>query len=358
MSVFKRGKVWWIDYMYEGRRVRESTNTSNKRRAEQLLAKRQTEILEDRFDIAATVRPVLFAEVAREYLEVYSQQNKKPATFQRDQILIKHLIAYFGEHRLRDIKPMLIEHYRRERLAQSRTPATVNREVACLKHIFSLSVKNRRASSNPAKSVRMLREDNIVTRVISRADEAKIIENAASHVRAIVICALETGMRRGEVLNLQWSQVNLHGGLITVERTKTGRTREIPISPRLRTVLDECRRRFVEGHVFRFDDGESMVDIKNGYKAALRRAGLSEKRFRFHDLRHTFATRLAESGVDLFTIKELLGHSTIVTTQRYAHPGRDAKQEAIRKLALAGFVKPEDPTITVSSSLPETSRNG
>lgn len=342
MGVFKRGTYWWIDYVYQGRRVRESTGTASKRRAEQLLAKRQTEVLEDRFDIASTVRPVLFAEVASEYLEVYSQQNKRPRTFQRDQILVKHLISYFGEYCLRDIKPMLIEHYRRERLASGRMPATVNREVACLKHIFSLSVRNRRASVNPAKSVRMLREDNIVTRVMSRQDEAKIIENAAPHVRAIVVCALETGMRRGELLDLQWSQVNSHAGLITVEKTKTGKTREIPISSRLRGVLEECRRTSNEGHVFRFEDGEPMVDIKNGYKAALRRAGLVAKRYRFHDLRHTFATRLAESGVDLFTIKELLGHSTIVTTQRYAHPGRGAKEDAIRRLATAGFFHQSD----------------
>ena len=104
----------------------------------------------------------------------------------------------------------------------------------------------------------------------------------------------------------------------------------------LRTLSSQCFGGSFD-RVFCWKDGQPLHDIKNGYKGALRRAGLLEKRFRFHDLRHSFATRLAESGVDLFTIKELLGHSTIVTTQRYAHPGKDAKKDAIARLAQTGY---------------------
>jgi integrase len=89
------------------------------------------------------------------------------------------------------------------------------------------------------------------------------------------------------------------------------------------------------GNVFALD-GKPLKDIKTGYKAALRRAGL-EGRYRFHDLRHTFATRLAENGVDPFTTKDLLGHSTIITTQRYTHPGKLAKQDAIAKLSKSKY---------------------
>lgn len=337
MGAFKRGKYWWIDYTYAGRRIRESTRSTNKKRALDLLAKRHAAVLENRFDLNETKRPVVFAEYAHEYLETYSKPNKRPQTFRRDQILIKHLKAFFGKHRLNDIRPMLIEQYKRKRLEKGRAPATVNREVACMKNIYNVAMRNKVVTANPVKGVGMLREDNEVTRVLPRDEEEQLLASAAPHVRDMIICALDSGMRLGEILGLQWKDLDLAKGIIVVEKSKTGKKREIPISIRLRSVLVHLREIESDGTVFRWRNGKALTDIKNGYKAALRRAGLVEKRYRFHDLRHTFATRLAEAGVDLFTIKELLGHSTIVTTQRYAHPGRNAKREAIARLAATGY---------------------
>lgn len=278
-----------------------------------------------------------FSSYADEYLETYSKPNKRPQTHRRDQILIKHLKAFFGTLRLSEIKPMRIEQYKRARLEAGRTPATVNREVACLKAIYNVALRNKLIAHNPVNDVRMLREDNEVTRVLPPEDEEQLLANASEHIRNIVICALDSGMRLGEILELQRAQVSLAKGMILIEKSRTGKKREIPISPRLRAVLTTLRKTNTDGAVFRWKNGEGLSDIKNGYKAALRRAGLTEKRYRFHDLRHTFATRLAEAGVDLFTIKELLGHATIITTQRYAHPGRNAKQDAIARLAGSGY---------------------
>ncbi len=337
MGIFKRGEYWWIDYSYAGKRIRESTRSTSKKRALQILAKRTAAVVEDRFDIRTTKQTPTLELYANEYLQYYSRQNKRPQTYRRDQILVKHLSAFLGKYRLNEIGPLLIEHYKRKRLDDGRSPATVNREVACLKNIYTTAIRNRRALINPVKQVKMLREDNIVTRVMSRVDEEKLLANAAPHIRQLVVCALDTGMRLGEILELQWKDVSLKKRLIMIEKSKTGRRREVPVSDRLGAILESLGRDVGEGAVFRSKNGEPFSDVKNGYKAALRRAGLAEKKYRFHDLRHTFATRLAESGVDLFTIKELLGHSTIVTTQRYAHPGRNAKHDAIARLAQAGY---------------------
>ena len=330
----KDRKVWWVSYTYQGQQVRESTGTPSKKRAEQLLTKRKAEIFEDRFDIRNTKEcPTLakFAGMEDEpgvYLK-HSKLNKKPQTYRRDTILIRHLVDFFGSSRLRHIKPQRIEDYKEKRLSEGRTPATVNREVACLKNIFAIAIRDNLVRDNPAKQVKLLREDNEVTRVLSKHDERKLLEAAAPHIRAIIVCALETGMRLGEILGLKWENVDLQVGLITVTKTKTGKKRIIPINDRLRQVLRDRIKRGIAAPVFWLKDGKRLTDIKTGYKAALRRAGLTERKYRFHDLRHTFATRKIQKGVDPFTVQELLGHASITTTQRYAHPNLESKRKAV-----------------------------
>ncbi len=298
-----------------------------------LLAKRQAAILEDRFDLHELKQSPRFSDFAKEYLEAYSKFNKSPQSHRRDHTSIKNLNNHFGNYRLKEIKPMLIEQYKRKRIEAGRMPATINRELACMKHMYTIATRNEMARSNPVKIVKFLREDNVIQRVLSRSDEEKLLEYAKPPIKRVVICALETGMRLNEILSLLWKDVDLDCRFITVIKTKTGRIREIPISRRLMGVFDEIRKESSSGHVFRHANGTSIKSLKDGYKNALVRAGLKAKNYRFHDLRHTFATRLAESGVDVFTIKELMGHSTILTTQRYAHPGRKAKQDAIAELS-------------------------
>lgn len=336
MGLYRRGKTWWMAYASEGRTIRESTGAVNKKTAQKIYAERVSAITHGRFDINLTKRSPRLSDFAEEYLEVYSKNNKRPQSYRRDQISIKNLKAFFGSKRLNEIRPMLIEHYKRKRLDKGRMPATINRELACLKHIYTIALKNGRATSNPVKEIKLLREENEITNVLSRDDEARLLENSSPHIHRVVVCALETGMRLGEILGLKWEQVDLPRRLIRVTKTKTGRTREIDITDRLRTVLGQARRQAKSGHVFRGADGEQILSVKEGYKNALKRAGLEDKNYRFHDLRHTFATRLVEAGADLITVQQLLGHSTIVTTQRYAHPSADARRAAMSRLAEAG----------------------
>ncbi|NIM18751.1 MAG: tyrosine-type recombinase/integrase [Candidatus Latescibacteria bacterium] len=312
----------------------------SKKLALRLLAKRQTAIFEDRFDLHDIKLTPRFSDFAREYLLTFSKINKAPQSWRRDQISVNNLNIFFGKYRLNEIKPMLIEHYKQHRLGSGRKPATINRELALLKHLYTVAERNDEARTNPAKKVQLLREDNVVQRVLSETDEERLIRSAAPHVRRVVICALDTGMRLGEILSLLWEYVDLQNRVIIVAKTKTRKTREIPIRRRLMTVFEEAQTQATSGHVFRHFNGEPIKSVREGYKNALSRAGLEHRHYLFHDLRHTFATRLAECGVSLFTVKELLGHSTILTTQRYAHPGRRAKQDAIARLDRHGDACP------------------
>lgn len=332
MGLYKRANTWWMSYAADGRTIRESTRTHSKKTAQKILADRVSAVTHGRFNISVRERSPSLADFAEDYLAVYSKSNKQPGSFRRDQTSVKNLKAFFGSKRLDDIRPMLIEHYKRSRLDVGRKPATINRELACLKHMYTIAMKNGRARANPVRESKLLREDNQVTNVMSREHEALLLEQAAPHIRRVVVCALETGMRLGEILDLKWDQVDLSRRLIRVVRTKTGRAREIDITDRLAAVLSQQPRGH-EGHVFRGRDGKAILSVKEGYMNALDRAGLSQKRYRFHDLRHTFATRLVEAGADLITVQQLLGHSTIVTTQRYAHPSADARRAAMARLS-------------------------
>jgi len=132
------------------------------------------------------------------------------------------------------------------------------------------------------------------------------------------------GPLRGELLRLRWDQVDLQTGVITIHHTKSGRIRHVPMNDLVRRVLRS--RSGSEGPVFRFL-GDPVNDLKNSFRGAIRRAGIPP--CRFHDLRHTFATRLAMGGIDLPTVKELLGHASITTTMKYAHPTPEHRKSAV-----------------------------
>jgi len=330
----REGQVWWIRYTHEGKQIRESTEKTSKREALQCLGERLGKVADGRFDLSMVKESPRFSEFADEFLEKYSKTNKTAQGYERDVISVKHLKLFFGDKRLNTITPMLVEHYKRKRQEAGMKPATINRELAALKTIFFFAMRNKRAANNPVSEVKLFREDNQITNVMSQEDEARLLECAAPHARRVIVCALETGMRRSEILSLRWESVDLMRGRLRVVNTKSGKMREIEIAtPRLKAVLFEARKQSQEGVVFRHENGGPIASVRGAYENALRRAGLAEKHYRFHDLRHTAATRLLVSGADIVTVQELLGHSTLLMTKRYLHPGRDAQRRALERMA-------------------------
>ena len=161
-----------------------------------------------------------------------------------------HLKAFFGSRRLNEIKPFLIRHYVRDRLSCGVAKATINRELACAKHIFNVAKGDKKAVSNPVREVKLFRETP-AGRVFTCEDEEKLLANAEPHIRSIVKLALCTGMRRGELLNLQWENVDMERRVIRVVKTKNDRTREIPFESETGAELRELKPRR-EGYVLLF----------------------------------------------------------------------------------------------------------
>lgn len=325
MGVFKKGGSWFIDYRVEGRRKREKIGSS-KRLAETVLAKRKTEIAEGRLLDRKRIPRLRFREFSKEYL-AYSEANKR--NYSRECYVMRHLNQAFCERWLHEVTTWRVEQYKAAR-RKLVSPATVNRELTLLKHMFTKAIAWEKAAGNPVKKVSLLREANARTRFLTHEEEGRLLGQCGENLRALVLAALHTGFRRGELLSLRWSDIDLENGLITVQAgyAKNGERRAIPISRTLRAVLEGSHvERSNTHHVFRNRHGGSYLSPTRGFVRAVERAGIID--FRFHDLRHTFASRLVMGGQDIRTVQELLGHKSITMTLRYSHLSPTHRAKAV-----------------------------
>jgi len=323
MSVYKKDQIWYIDYYCEGKRHREAIGP-NRKMAESVLAKRKTLIAENRHLDVVRKPKFTFDQLAKEYM-VYAKTNKR--SWLRDDLSVRTLATSFDGKRLADISGLALENYKKKRL-ETVSPATVNRELACFKHMYTKAIQWGMATVNPVKAVRLLRENNNRIRYLTCDEVALLLQELPEDLISLVSFALHTGMRKGEILALKWNDVDLKQKLIFVRGSKNGEKRELPMA-------DEVSWRFVSlpktsTYVFDFGNRNRIEAIRKGFTSALKKAGIED--FKFHDLRHTFASHLVMAGVDLLTVKELLGHKSISMTLRYAHLNPDHKRRAIESL--------------------------
>jgi integrase len=327
MGIYKRGKTFWIDYFDRNRkRVQESSHSSIRRDAEQLYALRKAEVLRGVYK-----RPIkiAFGDFSKRYME-YAKANKR--SWLRDEQMLKPLTEHFSSERpLTEILPVDIEGYKLHRRAQV-SGSTVNRELALLKRMFNLAIEwDLFLDRNPVCRVRFFKEFNIHRRTLSIDEEEKLLRNAAPFLQDLITFALNTGLRVGELFSLQWSSVDLEQDVLNVYASKTGKTRPIPVNSESRRILEAWALGRKNDFVFyNHDTGRPFVDLKAGFALACRKAGISD--VTWHTLRHTFASRLVERGVDIVTVQQLLGHSTVTVTMRYTHTNLASKKSAIEKL--------------------------
>jgi len=325
-SLYKRGQTYYIDYRLNGKRYRESTNTTKRREAELILDNRKREIRESkRPEIKNAVSEYKLAELAQEYLKWTERQR----VHKTKKIWVRQLVEVFGNLDVKDLNPRVIEQWQSVRLKYNK-PSTVNRLTGCLKHMINKGVQWEMASEEALKLVRMvkpLEENNRRLRFLTIEECQTLIDCCAPHLKPIVTVALHTGMRRGEILGLKWKQVDLNHGFILLDTTKNGERKEIPIDDTLQEMFNEMPHSIESIHVFTDRDGNPYKSIKHSFSTALRKAGIHD--FRFHDLRHTFASHLVMAGVDLVSVKDLLGHKSLTMTLRYAHLASGHKRKAV-----------------------------
>jgi integrase len=333
MGVFRRrypdgrlSKDWYIDYRIEGKRCKRRIGP-NKKLAEQVLMDIEVKQAKGDYLGVHEVKKMLFADCLDEYLS-WAQVNKGANTYALNRFCADRLRETFTGY-LSGLTAKQVEDYKVKR-RETVAPATVNRELAMLKHMCTKAVEWGYLKANPLKSVKFLKEPPGRLRYLTRQEMDTLIVACSAHLRPIVLMALHTGMRKSEILGLRWQDIDFAAKTITVRQTKNNEPKVIPMNQTLYAELHSRPRHLHSDYAFCNAAGERYDEVKRSFKTACRKAGIKD--FRFHDLRHTFASHLVMNGINLKTVQHLLGHKDIRMTLRYAHLSREHLQAAVEIL--------------------------
>jgi integrase len=324
-NITQRNADYYIDFGREGGRHRENVG-KNKSTAEIILAKIKSEKAENRHLDIKKEHKIKFDVFADEYIELYAKNNN--VAWKRSIVPnMNALKRFFTGKLLTEIDPHLIEKFKVERIKEV-SPAATNRALTLLKSMFNRATEwDKFDGANPVTKVKFFREDNHKLRYLDKDEIKRLVENCEDMLRPLIIVAVNTGLRKAELFNLKWQDIDINNGTIHLLRTKNGEKREIPMNEAVKTVIVEAKEHSDSEYVFCTKTGNPYTDIRKPFARSLKRAGIKD--CLWHTLRHTFASQLAMAGVDLNTIRELLGHSSTRMTIRYAHLSSNHKNNAV-----------------------------
>ncbi|MDP6923558.1 MAG: tyrosine-type recombinase/integrase [Candidatus Scalindua sp.] len=334
--MFKRkdSGLWWMSIRHNGRRIQKSLGTADKRLAKAIEAKVRVEIIEGSY----FQKPIGNNKTLKEMMEKFMMEHSPTVSENMQKSYensLKSLMLFFGNANLMSISPKMISRYKMSRKGDGVKPATVNRALSMLSVAFNVAIKEWEwLSDNPVSKVSKEKERNKRDRWLSEDEERRLIENSPEWLSEIIVFSLNTGLRQGELISLEWSRVNVFRKTILITEAKNGEQRTVPLNKNaLDVVVKKSKVRNLENdYVFLNRDGGKINPISLGYsfRKSLEKTKITD--FRFHDLRHCFATRMAQRGIDIYKISKLLGHMDIKMTQRYAHHSPESLRIGVEAL--------------------------
>jgi len=344
----KYAGVWYARYV-DARGVRRVEKAGSRSAAKNLYRRRRDEILQGKLFPENRRRGVKFADLATDATRALQARGRRAGNI----ALVK---GWFANQNAADVTPADVErelnHLRQrghrrfgaidadtgKRVLRARgvAPATLNRFRAAVSAIFTLAQRDGKVLTNPARLVHLERENNARVRFLTDDEEMRVrqvIREVAPAREPDFDLALHTGLRKAEQYSLRWVDVDLLNGVLTVQRGKGNKRRHVPINFDARAALAKLRQHDnASGLVCAGGLGaDGYWATHNWFEGALRAAHVNN--FRWHDLRHTFASRLRMAGVDLATIADLLGHTTMTMTRRYAHLAPGYLRKAVDAIA-------------------------
>jgi integrase len=349
MSIFKRGKVYWFHFLFNGEHVQRSTKQGNPRTARQMEAAHRTTLAKGEVGIVerkAVPELKAFATRFAGFIEV--NNGNKPETVRFYLGKLDRLLAFqpLASEGLDRIDAAAIDAYIQHRIKHV-SVVTVNRELATLRRLFHVAVEWKIILAVP--KIRMLKGERERTYVLSYHHERDYLDLAPQPLWDAAVLLVDTGLRVGEAVNLQWPDVHLQPvgqaafGYLRVRDGKSKNAkRTVPLTARVRGMLEARQKREPSTiWVFAGEGGEShlLVTSLDHMHAKIARPVVKGKRvnrfsseFVLHSLRHTMLTRLGEAGADAFTIMRIAGHSSVTVSQRYVHPTPEAVERAFQRL--------------------------
>ncbi|MGE0289083.1 MAG: tyrosine-type recombinase/integrase [Bradyrhizobium sp.] len=318
--------IWWVRYHDEhGAEHRERVGP--KQLAKTIYTRRRAAVIEKRFNVDIIRRQAVTLDKA---VDDYLARRAGAASIRNLRRIGRMWKKRLGARALHDIRPRDVELFRAARLAEV-SEQTVYHDLSFLRAIFTQAVKDGRAVQQPVKDLRQPRAHRV--RYLTAKEEARLYDHLAPRWHPLLTIALHTGMRQAEQFGLTWGQVDLAARVVKLPKSKSGQPRTIELNDTALDVFRAMPTRLRTDWVFVGRTGR-RVNARNFYRRAFLPALLAAKieEFVWHDLRHTFASRLVASGADLRTVADLLGHTSLQMVMRYAHLQPGARSAAVRLL--------------------------
>ncbi len=335
MGPYKRkgSRFYWVSYRVNGKTIFETTKTTNKKLAERIYLQRIHEAAEGRW-FPRKAKQKTFEELKEKYMREHSAVHKAQSSHERDFSTFKQLDRGFKGLTLSQITPSKISDYKALRQREGKKTATISKELELLRNALNYAAGEWQwLERNPFERVKIEKPNNKVDRPLTFEEEKRLLDASLPWLKDIIVFALHTGMRRGEILSLQWEHIDFERKTAILLKTKNKEKRTVPLNETVLRLLRSKRKRGnVSEHIFTSQLGtkRDTANLLRAFRAARTRTGLET--LRFHDLRHSFATRLVQSGIDLYVVKELLGHKSINVTARYAHHNPESLRHGVDAL--------------------------
>ena len=327
MRIYKRGNIYWTEFIVDNKRYQLSCRTKDKKLAEEIAAALQADVVRNKFNIPAKYGKEY--EFKNTYLAYIKSVSNVPKTIMNKNIALKHFLPVFENRNITDIVINDIKTYQLQRKLEIMNSSKnigkreseinfdwLNKEILILSNFFNFCIEKGYLDKNPAQKIKKL---NTLSRLktLSDSDIEKLIAGATNKLtQDLITFLIYTGCRKGEALNLKWDDVDMQNDVIAIKGTKTKYDRYIPISKPLKELLSRIEK--VQDVLYVFNrNGAKLTDFKRSFHTACKNAGLKD--MHIHDLRHVFASKMVMNGTSLFITGELLGHRTTQMTKRYSH---------------------------------------